>query len=117
MMRLKLVNTVLVVLLIAFIPQSVSQSPEGINWTQPAFDLFNSGHNPQQSITRDNVEDLELKWIYQSPERPAPIPGARMAFGTQAPPIVVYGLLYFVTESNRLTALNTLNGEQLWSFQ
>ena len=117
MMRLKFVNTVLVLLLIAFIPQSVSQSPEGINWTQPAFDLFNSGHNPQQVITRDNVEDLELKWLYQSPERPSPIPGARMAFGTQAPPIVVYGLLYFVTESNRLTALNTLNGEQLWSFQ
>ena len=114
---MRFISILLVLLLITFIPQAISQSPEGLNWTQPAFDLFNSGHNPQDIITRDNVKDIELKWIYQSTERPAPIPGARMAFGTQATPIVVYGLLYFVTESNKLTALNTLNGEEMWSFQ
>ena len=111
------ITILLTLLLLTFIPQSISQSPEGINWTQPAFDIFNSAHNPQQIITRENVQNIELKWIYQLPERPAPIPGARMAFGTHAPPIAVYGLLYFVTESNKLTALNTLNGEELWTFQ
>ncbi len=112
-----MILSIVALLLASFSPQSISQSPEGLNWTQPAFDLFNTGSNPQQIITNENVKNLELKWIYQAPERPAPIPGARMAFGTQAPPITVYGLLYFVTESNRLIALNTLNGEELWSFQ
>ena len=117
MTHMKIISLLLVLLLITFIPQSISQSPDGLNWTQPAFDLFNTSHNPQQIINRDNIANVELKWIYQSPERPAPIPGARMAFGIQAPPIAVYGLLYFVTESNKLTALNTLNGEEMWSFQ
>ena len=111
-----MILSIVALLLASFSPQSISQSPEGLNWTQPAFDLFNTGSNPQQIITNENVKNLELKWIYQAPERPAPIPGARMAFGTQAPPITVYGLLYFVTESNRLIALNSLNGEDLWSF-
>ena len=115
--NMKFITILLTLLLLTFIPQSISQSPEGINWTQPAFDIFNSAHNPQQIITRENVQNIELKWIYQSPERQAPIPGARMAFGTHAPLIAVYGLLYFVTESNKLTALNTLNGEELWTFQ
>ena len=112
-----MILSIVALLLASFSPQSISQSPEGLNWTQPAFDLFNTGSNPQQIITNENVKNLELKWIYQAPERPAPIPGARMAFGTHAPPITVYGLLYFVSESNRLIALNTLNGEELWSFQ
>ena len=64
--NMKFITILLTLLLLTFIPQSISQSPEGINWTQPAFDIFNSAHNPQQIITRENVQNIELKWIYQS---------------------------------------------------
>ena len=98
---------------------SYPQEPEdlGLNWKHPAYDIHNTGFNPQEVITRDKIDNLELKWIYQAPDRPATIPGARVARGIHAPPIVVNGILYFVTESNRLTALNTLDGKAIWTFQ
>ncbi|MEE8239372.1 MAG: PQQ-binding-like beta-propeller repeat protein [Nitrososphaerales archaeon] len=97
--------------------QEIQGNDLGLNWDQPAYDIRNTGFNPQQEITKDNIGTLELKWIYQAPERPPTVPGARVTFGIHAPPIVVNGILYFVTESSRLTALNTLNGRELWSFQ
>ena len=88
-----------------------------LNWALPAYDTHNTGFNPQAMITKANVKDLELKWIYQAPERSTQVLNARIAFGIQAPPIVVNGILYFVTESNKLIALNTNDGSEFWSYQ
>lgn len=98
------------------LPSSSGQSV-GQDWAFPGYDAHNSGFNPQSVLVRDNVEDLRLGWIHQIVERNISLPDSRSAIGIHAPPIVVNGVLYFVTESNRISALNTLNGRELWSFQ
>lgn len=90
---------------------------KGFNWQLPAYDNHNTGFNPQNVMMKENVKDLELKWVYQAPERPQQVLNARVAFGIHATPIVVNGILYFVTESNRLIAINTNDGSELWSYQ
>lgn len=97
--------------------QNAYSQKEGFNWPLPAYDIRNTGFNPQTVITKDNVQDLELKWVYQAPERPTQVLNARVAFGIHATPIVVSGILYFVTESNKLIALNTNDGSEFWSYQ
>ena len=97
--------------------ERVYSQDANLNWALPAYDAHNTGFNPQTTITKANIKDLELRWLYQVPERSTQVLNARIAFGIQAPVIVVNGILYFVTESNKLIALNTNDGSEFWSYQ
>ena len=62
------VTAILLLSLFATVPLSFSQQ-QGYNWSHPAYDVANSGSSPQTAINKNNVNSLELRWIF-------PIPGS-----------------------------------------
>ncbi|HEY4699406.1 MAG TPA: PQQ-binding-like beta-propeller repeat protein [Nitrososphaerales archaeon] len=87
------------------------------DWQSGSYDLHHTGFSPQNRINRDNLKDLELKWVYQIPENPFPEGELRTSQGIQASPLVVKGITYVATNYNRVIALDALNGEEIWSYQ
>ena len=86
------------------------------NWRQPAYDEWNSGFSPQNTINRDNVRNLELKWIYNFKEPPE-LYGAIPPEGIQITPLIFNGIIYIASGYNELTAIVASTGREVWSFQ
>ena len=64
---------IIFLLLATSIPAAISQNAE-LNWIKPAADERNTNFHPQDTINKDNVDNLVLSWIYQVPEDPFKIP-------------------------------------------
>lgn len=114
---LKETAIILLLLLSLQTVQPIEAQVIGQNWEKPAFDQNNTSFSPQTQINKENVKQLALKWIYQVPESTERIPFASIALGIQTTPLVVNGIMYAATPFNRLVALNTINGGELWSFE
>jgi quinoprotein glucose dehydrogenase len=67
-------------------------------------------------ITRDNVEDLEVAWIYHSGEMERRGPDLITNSSTQTTPTLVAGSLMICTPFNRLIALDPATGKERWVF-
>ena len=63
-------------------------------------------HSPLTQINRSDVSQLQLAWSYDSGE-----PG-----GLQTSPIVVHGVLYGITPSQKIFALDSATGALRWKF-
>jgi quinoprotein glucose dehydrogenase len=66
----------------------------------------NNHFSPLTQINRGNVQRLSVAWTYDSEE----------SGGLQSSPIVVEGVLYGLTPSEKVFALNAATGRQLWKF-
>ena len=67
---MKIINLATLFIFLLLVPSSIFQATaqmEGLNWEHPAFDRTNTGFSPQTQITKDNINDLELRWIFQVP--------------------------------------------------
>jgi len=64
-----------------------------------------------RQINRDNVDELELAWTYNTGDADA---GNRSQI--QCNPIIVDGVLYGTSAGLKLFALNAATGERLWEF-
>lgn len=113
----------LLILLIAtpsfflLVPQvAVGQSIPHGNWVATGYDYDHTGFNPQTEINRDNVNDLEFKWVYQLPLNPFRNI-LQPSLGLETNPLIVNGILYFSSSYNKLFAVNTLRGNLLWSHE
>ncbi len=89
------------------------QISEG-DWVATGYDYDHTGFNPQTVINRDNVKDLEFKWIYQLPLNPYR-EILQPSLGLETNPLVVNGLVYFSSSYNKLFAVNSLTGNLVWS--
>ena len=77
------------------------------NWTVYGGDLSNTRYVANDQINADNVEDLHLKWMFQT--------GVLGSFETT--PIVEDGVMYITTPYNHVFAIDASNGEQLWHYE
>nr|WP_317046503.1 PQQ-binding-like beta-propeller repeat protein [Adhaeribacter arboris] len=69
-------------------------------------------------INLDNVKNLQVAWMYDTAEKPAPNnPKPQRPKAIQCQPIVVKGVLYGTTSELKLFALKAGTGEQLWLFE
>jgi len=87
------------------------------NWPTSSFNYQNTNYDPQTVINVNNVQDLQLRWLYQIAVNPFNIPGAPPALGIETQPIVSQGIVYIATPYNDILALNTATGGPLWSDQ
>ena len=60
-----------------------------------------------EQINRENVEELEVAWTYRTGD-------ATDRSAIQSNPIIIDGLLYFVSPAGQLTALDAATGELKW---
>ena len=111
---------------ISIIPYSTSQPMQGSNWMHPAYDTGNTGFSPQTTINKDNIGDLELKWVFQIPGFFGDVAGDAGEFGFEVPhvptgvqtvPLVINGIVYVANDFNELFAIRPDNNDLIWSFQ
>lgn len=81
-------------------------------WRTYLGDRAVSHASPLSEIHRDNVARLESTWRYDAGEA-SDRGGSQIQFN----PLVVKGVLYGVSPSFRLFALDAATGEELWSFR
>ncbi|MBI4257425.1 MAG: PQQ-binding-like beta-propeller repeat protein, partial [Thaumarchaeota archaeon] len=110
------------------IPRASAQAQlprEERNWEYIFHDQQGTNFNPQKQITKDNVNLLELKWLYPFPtfiqggngwfSRGNPVMGG-IAQGFATPPLVVDGIIYTASAMWDIFALDAGNGKLLWRY-
>ena len=90
-------------------------SREPQNWLTYSGGYASQRYSLLDKINRDNVKDLQLKWIY----RPAPLASVGPEGGPndkmEATPLVVNGIMYTV-QGNDVVALDAASGRIFWTF-
>ena len=87
------------------------------NWEWINHDIWASNHNPQTQINADNVKFTELDWMYAFPPAAqfgVDQPGAASGEGSIAPPLIVDGIVYSISNMRTITALDAITGAVIW---
>jgi len=92
-----------------------AEAPAADHWRSWGNDSGGSRHSPAGQITPDNVARLTVAWTYRTGED---YTGRKQAGRAtfQATPLLIDGVLYLSTPSNRVIALAADSGEELWVF-
>ena len=77
------------------------------DWTVYGGDLSNTRYVANDQINADNVENLHLKWMFQT--------GVLGSFETT--PIVEDGVMYITAPYNHVFAIDARSGQQLWHYE
>lgn len=94
---------------------SVPETKAVAEWPVYGMDAGGTRHAPLDQINPENVQMLERAWVYRTGEDYTGTEHAgRAAF--EATPILVDGVLYLSTQTNRIIALDPETGEELWVF-
>src|SRR5262245_39146505 len=81
-------------------------SVEDQAWPVNGGDSANTHYSPLAQINRENVGDLAVAWRDDTHEKA----------GLQTSPIIVDGVLYGITPTQKIFALNAATGQPLWTF-
>ncbi len=81
--------------------------PQKGDWPVYGRDPGGSRYSPLDQINTKNVNLLQRAWIYHTGER-------GRAF--EVTPIVVDGVLYFATQNQKIVALESETGKEVWKF-
>jgi quinoprotein glucose dehydrogenase len=79
---------------------------ENINWPAYGGGPLNDHFSPLAQINRANVRQLQLAWSFDTGEEG----------GLQTSPLIVDGVLYGVTPTQKVFALDAATGSLLWKF-
>lgn len=83
---------------------NAADEPE--NWLNYSSTYDNQRYSQLNQITRNNVGELELQWIWQ----------ARSLEKFEATPLVIDGILYTVQAPNDIVAIDAVTGRVFWSY-
>jgi outer membrane protein assembly factor BamB len=95
-------------------PRDISDS----NWIHVNGNSWAQNHHPQTQINNDNVDNLEIKWLFPVGSRalaPDAISSLNLAEGATTPPIVVDGVVYFTSNWLRTYAIDAKDGKEIWT--
>ena len=85
------------------VTEEMLANPDPADWLMIRGNYQAWNYSPLSQITRENVQDLRLQWIWAMEE------------GTnQVAPIVHDGILYFNSPGNIIRAMDARNGELIW---
>jgi quinoprotein glucose dehydrogenase len=108
-----LLNSVLFVSLIgSFIglvlapSQTSGQSADKKDWAVNGGEPNNTHYSPLKQINRENVAQLQVAWSYDTGE----------TGGLQTSPIIVDGVLYGLSPSQKVFAVDATTGKVVWNF-
>jgi quinoprotein glucose dehydrogenase len=76
------------------------------DWAVYGGNSSNTHYSPLAQINRENVKNLQIAWTYDTGE----------SGGLQTSPLMVGTLLYGITPSQKIFALDGANGKLLWKF-
>lgn len=87
-----------------------AQEAPDTDWSTYLGDVGRRHYSPLEQITRENVDQLELAWTYDSGELRA---GNSTMYTS---PLVVNGVLYGLSPTLTAFALDAATGEELWRY-
>ena len=76
------------------------------DWPRYGGNPENNHFSPLAQITRDNVSTLQIAWTFDTGEQG----------GLQSSPLIVNGVLYGITPTQKIFALHAATGKLLWKF-
>jgi len=96
----------------------LSETADGQEWRSYGGDAGGTRFSPLTQITRKNVNQLKRAWTYHTGEvdRSGNATDRHNIAPFESTPIVVDGVLYFSTPSNRVIALDAETGTEIWKF-
>ena len=77
------------------------------NWLTYSRTYDSNHYTPLAGIRRENVKDLELKWVFQ----------ARSLEKFEMTPLIVDGVVYAVQMPNDIVALDAATGRKFWEYK
>ncbi|HET8966685.1 MAG TPA: PQQ-binding-like beta-propeller repeat protein [Candidatus Acidoferrum sp.] len=86
--------------------QNSPPAPSSTDWPRYGGTLENNHYSPLAQIDRENVSRLQVAWQFDSGEDG----------GLQTSPIIVNGVLYGITPTQKIFALDAATGKLLWKF-
>ena len=88
------------------VPDATLRDPDPADWLMFRRTYDGWGYSPLDQVTRDNVHDLRLAWVWA------------MADGTNQPtPLVHDGVMYLANPGNIVQALDAETGTLLWEYR
>jgi quinoprotein glucose dehydrogenase len=87
-------------------PVSSKNGTDQKSWPVYGGQLAQDHYSPLAQINRSNVKDLQVAWTFDTGE----------TGGSQSSPIIVDGVLYSYTPSQKVIALDAATGKLLWKF-
>src|SRR6266567_9261490 len=82
------------------------KDPAQYDWSAYGGAPENNHYSPLAQINRTNVKQLQMAWSFDSGEQG----------GLQTSPLIVDGVVYGITPSQKIFALNGATGKLLWKF-
>ncbi|MDX2045143.1 MAG: pyrroloquinoline quinone-dependent dehydrogenase [Chitinophagaceae bacterium] len=86
-------------------------------WANYGNDPGGMRHSPLKQVNIQNVKNLRPAWTYQSGELKTyegTRIGSKAAF--EATPLMIKGVLYFSTPTNRVIAIDAASGKEIWVY-
>jgi len=99
---------------------AASSSTAGANWAYVDDDLSATNWSNQTQITAANAGSMQVQWVVPFPNTDLTwkqAPGAAWTTepGSSAPPLIVNGIVYVVSDQGTVSAMNAQDGSILWS--
>jgi quinoprotein glucose dehydrogenase len=86
--------------------QNNNSSAAQENWAAYGGVSQNTHYSSLHEINRENVKDLQVAWTYDTGEKG----------GFESSPLIVDGVLYGISPSQKIFALDAATGKELWKF-
>ncbi|MEQ2528406.1 PQQ-binding-like beta-propeller repeat protein [Bacillaceae bacterium CLA-AA-H227] len=81
------------------------------NWIGNGGDVYNRRYSVLDEINTSNVGNLKGKWVTNLGS------GLEFKYSGEASPVVYNGVMYVITGSNEVSALDVKNGDILWTYK
>jgi len=97
---------------------ALSSAAPAQEWSSYGGDVGGTRYSPLKQIDRQNVKNLQRAWTYHMGEvdRGGNATDRHHIVPFESTPLVVDGVLYFSTPSNRVVALDAERGQEIWQF-
>ena len=87
------------------------------NWEHYGADLASSKFVPLEQINAENVQSLQIAWMWDTPDNEIFRTSADASAGEyKSTPVMVNGTLYVSTSLGQVAAIDAVSGEELWVF-
>ena len=96
-----------------------AQAGPGMDWPHILGpDIHGTNFSPQTQITRDNIEFLQLDWVYAFPDTPdrEDMGGYSVGPGATTSGLIKDGVYYMQTNYGHVIALSMDDGKEVWHY-
>ncbi|MEM0384767.1 MAG: hypothetical protein QXV27_07975 [Candidatus Caldarchaeum sp.] len=98
----------------ALLSSTYAQQQSQIDWAYYNANKYGWNYAEQQQIGKANIQFMELKWVSPIPANPGDPNRFFVTEGVGLTPLVYKGVVYFMTNWNRVYALDAKTGKTLW---